>query len=47
MKVTGKRINLLRIMNRNEVAVYINDICTEDETGTRVTILLPEHLKFE
>jgi ligand-binding sensor domain-containing protein len=47
MKVTGKRINLLRMMNHNEVEVYINDVCKEDETGTIVTILLPYHLKFE
>jgi LytS/YehU family sensor histidine kinase len=47
MKVTGKRIHLLSMMNNNEVEIYINDICLEDETGTRVTIMLPEHLKFE
>jgi ligand-binding sensor domain-containing protein len=47
MKVTGKRISLLRMMNDNEVEVYVDDACEEDETGTRVTVILPEHLKFE
>jgi ligand-binding sensor domain-containing protein len=47
IKVTNKRINLLRMMNQNEVEVYTDDVCQEDETGTRVTILLPQHIKFE
>jgi ligand-binding sensor domain-containing protein len=47
MKVTSKRINLLRMINHNEVEVYIDDACPEEETGTRVIILLPLHIKFE
>jgi ligand-binding sensor domain-containing protein/two-component sensor histidine kinase len=47
MKVTNKRIDLLRLINHNKVGFYINDITNEDETGTRVTIALPYYLKFE
>jgi anti-sigma regulatory factor (Ser/Thr protein kinase) len=47
MKVTSKRIDLLQMINHNEVEVYIEDACQEEETGTRVTILLPQHIKFQ
>ena len=47
MKVTGKRIGLLQMMNDNKVEIHINDIDNKNETGTRVTIILPYYLKFE
>ena len=47
MKVTGKRIGLLQMMNDNKVEIDINDIDNKNETGTRVTIILPYYLKFE
>jgi len=47
MKVTGKRISLLKQMNQNKVQIQISDAGTAVETGTRVVITLPMHLKFE
>ncbi|GHN01596.1 histidine kinase [Cytophagales bacterium WSM2-2] len=47
MKMTGKRIGLLQSMNHNEVKIHISDVCSDDETGTRVEIVLPYNLEFE
>lgn len=47
MKVTGRRISLLQMMNDGKVEIYINDIENQNETGTCVTIILPYYLKFE
>ena len=50
MKVTGKRIDLLRMINKNKVDVNVTDIHSDlarQENGTRVSITLPVDLKFE
>lgn len=47
MKVTGKRIDLLQLLSDNQVEFNIDNINQETGTGTRVTIVLPEPLKFQ
>jgi LytS/YehU family sensor histidine kinase len=47
MKVTAKRIDLLRMMNQNTVSIEITDMQHGGDTGTVVTIILPVDLKFE
>jgi len=47
MKVTAKRIDLLRMMNQNTVSIEIADMQHGGDTGTVVTIILPVDLKFE
>ena len=47
MRVTGKRISLLRMVNRHTVQIDVTDASAAAEPGTRVVITLPEHLKFE
>ena len=47
MKVTGKRIDLLQLANDKQVEFKIEDVYPQGDTGTRVTIILPEQLKFQ
>jgi LytS/YehU family sensor histidine kinase len=47
MKVTGKRIDLLKTMNHNQVEISISDVYGKDETGTRVEINLPYSLDLD
>ena len=46
MNVTGKRIDLLRMINSGNVDIHIMDLHAGEETGTRVTIHLPIDFKF-
>ena len=41
MKVTGQRINMLQLLNRQKWQIHIEDVCQDVETGTRVTIVFP------
>ncbi|HZE85990.1 MAG TPA: hypothetical protein VE035_16840, partial [Puia sp.] len=41
MNVTGKRIDLLRMINLYKVGIDISDPEKGEDTGTRVTITLP------
>jgi len=43
MKMTGKRIDLLKTMNHNQVEIFVSDVYEDDETGTRINIKLPYH----
>jgi two-component sensor histidine kinase len=47
MKVTAKRIDLLRMVNQNKISVCITDLQSGHDTGTVVRIILPPDLRFE
>ena len=47
MRVTGKRIELLQQVNQARLEINIADADPAGETGTRVTIKLPQDIKFE
>jgi LytS/YehU family sensor histidine kinase len=46
MKVTAKRIELIKMSNRKGVSIDVADLHAVGETGTRVTIVLPADLKI-
>jgi hypothetical protein len=47
MKVTEKRLELIKIVSRKGVSIEVTDSNTSPETGTRVTIILPVNLKMQ
>jgi len=46
MKVTGKRIDLLKLAN-NKISVTIDNLNQSEEPGTKVNISLPVNMRFE
>jgi len=46
MKVTEKRLELIKISSRMDVSIEVIDSNALDETGTKVTIILPVNLKM-
>jgi hypothetical protein len=46
MKVTAKRIDLLRLVNQ-KISIHISDLKSGNDTGTLVKIILPQDLRFE
>ena len=46
MKVTEKRLELIKISSRMDVSIEVIDSNVLDETGTKVTIILPVNLKM-
>jgi sensor histidine kinase YesM len=49
MRVTAKRIDLLKMTNRNKIIIEVSDLYPEQtqDRGTRVSIVLPADLQFE
>jgi len=46
LNITGKRIDLLKLTNGDNISLTITDLCEGEEPGTRVLIQLPLEFKF-
>jgi len=47
LNVTGKRIELLKLTNGDNVSIHITDLHAGEETGTRVVIKFPLEFRFD